>query len=62
MSRLVLDSGGVTHLSRPSREAAASMAVWKRLDIWLPQDLPDRRGGPEAALADRADDVAVLRV
>lgn len=36
MSLLVLDSGGVTHLARPSQDAAALIAVLTRDGIWPP--------------------------
>ena len=36
MSPLVLDSGGVTGLSRQSQDAAAIMSTLKRDDIWPP--------------------------
>jgi hypothetical protein len=37
LSLLVLDSGGVTRLSRQSQEAAAIITVLKRDDLWPPK-------------------------
>ena len=36
MTRLVLDSGGVTRLARRSQDAAAAIAVLKRDGLWPP--------------------------
>ncbi len=36
MTRLVLDSGGLSHLSQPRRRTAALIEVFKRDEIWPP--------------------------
>lgn len=70
MTRLVLDSGGVTRLARPDQGAVALIAVFKRNGLWPPavpsvvlvESLagPQRTGAPTNRFLKTCDVVEVL--